>query len=75
MISTLQKCLQYAALSLVGSLSSSRIGSHIGHDRWPAYSVFDTCRIVFRSYAGGAKSMVAKKLVVSGSEEGGCGYM
>ena len=32
MISTLQKRLQYAALSLMGSSSSSRIVSHIGHD-------------------------------------------
>src|SRR5215216_2341486 len=31
MISTLQKRLQYALLSLVGPSSSSRIGSHIGH--------------------------------------------
>ena len=33
MISTLQKRLQYAALSLVGPLSSSQIGSHIGRDK------------------------------------------
>ena len=30
MISTLQKHLQYAALSLVGPSSSTRIGSHLG---------------------------------------------
>ena len=33
MISTLQKRLQDALLSLVGPLSSFRIGSHIGHDK------------------------------------------
>ena len=32
MISTLQKHLQYALLSLVGPSSSFRIGSHIGSD-------------------------------------------
>src|SRR3954471_7727673 len=32
MISTLQKCLQDALLSLVGPLSSFRIGSHLGRD-------------------------------------------
>src|SRR4051812_40883352 len=32
MISTLQKRLQDALLSLVGPLSSFRIGSHLGHD-------------------------------------------
>ena len=32
MISTLQKCLQYALLSLVGPSSSFRIGSHIRRD-------------------------------------------
>src|SRR6266536_921222 len=32
MISTLQKRLQYALLSLVGPSSSFRIGSHIGRD-------------------------------------------
>ena len=32
MISTLQKCLQDALLSLVGPSSSFRIGSHIGRD-------------------------------------------
>ena len=35
MISTLQKAFQYAGLSLVGPSSSSRIGSHIGHDSTP----------------------------------------
>ena len=33
MISTLQKRLQYATLSLVGPSSSSWIGSHIGHEK------------------------------------------
>ena len=33
MISTLQKRLQYALLSLVGPSSSFKIGSHIGHDK------------------------------------------
>ena len=33
MISTLQKRLQDALLSLVGPLSSFRIGSHLGHDK------------------------------------------
>src|SRR3954467_8320625 len=33
MISTLQKRLQYALLSLVGPSSSFRIGSHLGHDK------------------------------------------
>ena len=33
MISTLQKCLQYATLSLVGPSSSFWIGSHIGRDK------------------------------------------
>ena len=33
MISTLQKLLQYAAISLVGPSSSSLTGSHIGHDK------------------------------------------
>ena len=33
MISTLQKRLQYALLSLVGLSSSFRIGSHIGRDK------------------------------------------
>ena len=32
MISTLQKCLQDALLSLVGPSSSFRIGSHLGRD-------------------------------------------
>ena len=33
MISTLQKRLQDALLSLVGPSSSFRIGSHLGHDK------------------------------------------
>ena len=33
MISTLQKRLEDALLSLVGPLSSFRIGSHLGHDK------------------------------------------
>lgn len=36
MISTLQKCLQYALISWVGPSSSFRIGSHIGRDILPS---------------------------------------
>jgi hypothetical protein len=39
------------------------------------YNALEMCRIICRACAAAVKSMVAKKLAVSGSEKGGLGYV
>ena len=51
MISTLQKRLQYALLSLVGPSSSFRIGSHIGRDKLVLETTLAVTRMVAEMWA------------------------
>src|SRR3954471_23991764 len=54
MISTLQKCLQDALLSLVGPSSSFRIGSHLGRDTFMGRRIhgLSTGRMIHRPSTG-----------------------
>ena len=65
MISTLQKYLQDALLSLVGPSSSFRIGSHLGRDRYyladgiyPRWSTF--VKTISNPVPGGKNAWFAK---------------